>query len=95
MGRLTEIGFEAASSRASGLKTAKLSWPKLGGVYPAVVRRWSMFLPGEISFVLERVTSDWSSPRRREKSAEAVVANAEAEQGSPPRSAEDLGGVKG
>jgi hypothetical protein len=38
VGRRTEIGFEALSNRASGLKTAKLSWSKLDGVYPAVVR---------------------------------------------------------
>jgi len=49
---------------------AKLLWSRIGGVDLAVVRIRIAFLPGEISFVPERVTVI----NRSEKSAEAVVA---------------------
>src|SRR2546427_397417 len=54
--RRTETGYEAASSRASGHMTAKLSRPRLGDVDPATVRGRSMLLPGEISLAPERAT---------------------------------------
>jgi len=49
MGRRTETGYEALPTRASGHRTAKLSWPTGRGVNPAVVWRRSAFLPGETS----------------------------------------------
>lgn len=47
-------------------------------------------LPGEISLAPERVTHS-----RSEKSAEAVVADIEAEQGYHPEGSEDFGGSEG
>ena len=49
MGRRTETGYEAMRIGASELMIAKLLWPKVCGVNPAVVWRRPAFLPGEIS----------------------------------------------
>jgi hypothetical protein len=62
---------------------AKLLWSRIDGVDLTVVRRKIAFLPGEISFVPERVTVI----NRSEKSAEAVVAacmERRAERGGKP-----------
>jgi hypothetical protein len=70
-GRRTETGSEAESIRASGQRTAKLSWPKVrlrksGGR----ARKGSVLTWGRSRLRLERATRSM----RSEKSAEVVVA---------------------
>ena len=67
--RWTKTKYEALSAKASGHIIAKLLWSKVDGVDLAVVQRRTAFLPGEISFASERMTTLC----RSEKSADAVV----------------------
>lgn len=63
--RWTRTGYKATPARASRQWTAKLLWPRSGGVNPAVVRGRIVPLPGEISSCARK---GGGASRRREVS---------------------------